>query len=270
MLDMDGMEEDAFCNVRFTVNSLELRPKTGLDGECKNIMVSADITVTAEGMKTLSLPIVTDGYSTCAGLGLRRYGGTLKRLVSMKNQCHSLKKTVELGREISKVIDMWCDVTDCHVRTEGDGTILSGMLTLCVLANDSDGVPLYLEKAIDYNVEQRESSQGGTLMCEGEVTVEKFSFTLTGDATVEIRGELKANTMVYEMLSVSAVTELTVDDSVTPPASVAPLAIYYATAGERLFDIARRYNTTCKAIVDANGGVETVVNTPKALLIPVS
>jgi hypothetical protein len=37
-----------------------------------------------------------------------------------------------------------------------------------------------------------------------------------------------------------------------------------------LFDIARRYNTTCKAIVDANGGVETVVNTPKALLIPVS
>lgn len=268
IVDMEGMEEDADCVLHFSVNSLELRPKTGMDGECKHVMVTADVTIEVEGFKTITFPLVTDGYSTQMGLGLRRCGSSLKRLVQNQTIRCSWKKTLDLGREIGNVQDMWCEIGDRHTRVEGNTVILSGMITLCVLATDRDGVPMYLEKTADYSVEEKISGKEQAMDCQAKVEIEKFAYTLIGDASVELRADLKIPMVATETLLVSAVSELVADSAALPPAPCAPIVIYYAAQGERVFDIARRYNTTCKAILDANNISGSVLTEKKALLIP--
>ena len=101
-----------------------------------------------------------------------------------------------------------------------------------------------------------------------KVEIEKFAYTLIGDASVELRADLKIPMVATETLLVSAVSELVADSAALPPAPCAPIVIYYAAQGERVFDIARRYNTTCKAILDANNISGSVLTEKKALLIP--
>lgn len=268
IMDLDGVDEQSICQLRFEVTSLELRTRTGLDGECKNVMVSAGITVQAEAVKTLALSMITDGYSTCCGLGIRRYGGNLQKLLANIKETNLCKKQWELGREIASVVDVWCDATSDRVQCDGNRILVSGMLSVSVLAKDADGVPLYIEKAMDFTWEYTAQGAWGSLSCEPSVAVQSLSYSLTGDAAMEIRANLEITAPVYGTLPLNVISEMTVDEAVEPTASPAPLVVYYARPGERIFDIARRYNTTCDAIQKANGLTEAVVMNPGALLVP--
>ncbi|MBR4868872.1 MAG: DUF3794 domain-containing protein, partial [Clostridia bacterium] len=72
IIEADGLEEEDVCSVNISVLSLDLRPRTGLDGECKNLSVGAELKIVLNGYRAMQLPLVIDGYSTDCGVGLRR------------------------------------------------------------------------------------------------------------------------------------------------------------------------------------------------------
>ena len=64
ILDVDGVDEDSVCDATFEVTSLEMHPRTGLDGECKTISVSAAVLATITATRDVTVSGVTDCYST--------------------------------------------------------------------------------------------------------------------------------------------------------------------------------------------------------------
>lgn len=268
IMDLEGLDDESDCSLRFEVTSLELRTRTGLDGECKNVMVAAGITVNVEATKTVSLPMVTDAYSTHCGLGIRRYAGNLRKMLPSVHETQLCKKQLELGREITSVVDVWCDVTSDRTVCDGNTIKVSGVLSLSILAMDSDHLPVYLEKAMDYTWEHAMEGSAGELICDPIVAVQSLSYSLTGDSTMDIRAELQIHAQIFETLACNVISDVSADETIQAAVSPAPLVIYYARAGERVFDIARRYNTTSEAIVSANTLTELILSEGKALLIP--
>lgn len=267
VVDLEGIDPECICTTKFNVTALELRPRTGLDGECKTLLVNAAIGVEVCGYKTLSLPFVTDGFSTQCGLGLRKYTGTLKRHLETVTETHVCKKQMDIGREIGSVADLWCELSSPRVQCQQNKVTYTAIVTVCALVLDSDKAPLYVEKAVDTHWEYTLKEQAEELCCEPNVTITNVSYALVGDSTLDLRIHLEIQAPVFENLSIHPVVELTVDSSIEAPCCPAPLVVYFAKQGESVFQIARKYSTTVQAILEANNLTEPRVP-GGALLVP--
>lgn len=267
VIDMDGVDTDCYCPLAFSVTHLELRPRTGLDGECKTLMIQASLCVRAKAYRTLSLPLITDGFSTACGLGLRKYGGNLPKLWEVVEKSHLCKKQLDLEREIKEVVDLGCHVTSHRVQWEKNKMTVSGILTLYLVTLDGDNLPVYTEKQMDYHFEH--SCKEGTepMTCHPTVTVTDLAYSLASDTMVDLRIHLFISASVFQLLPCHPVVELTVDSTATVPPCPAPLVVYFAQEGEPIFQIARKYSTTCKAILEANNLTEPCAP-GGALLVP--
>jgi len=268
MIDLNGADDLTDCFITFDVVSLDLRPRTDLDGECKTIMVDAEIAVTAKADQTIETHVVLDAYSTCCGLGIRRCNEPISRLLETLDQDLLTKGNLDLGREAKRIVDLNCEVLSQKSTWNGTTLTIEGQLQVGVLALDQEGVPFYLEKTKDYTMEREMLVSDGNVACQTDVRVCNATFTLTDPNTMEVRIQLHIAAQVYVVYTTDAICEITADLSVVPLAAPAPLVLYYAKAGERLFDIAKRYNTTCQAIAQANGFFDAQIAEPKALLIP--
>lgn len=267
IVDAEGVDEQADCRMQFQVQSLELRTRTGLDGECKNILVTANVNVMVEATKTFQLPMVSDCYSTRHGMCIRRYGDPLRQFCEPIEDRYVCKQTVTLDHDVGQVLDLWCDSSVEQVTVNGTKLTVNGGLNVMVLAKDQDGSAVYFEKPLDF-VWEHALSQEEAIPMYITAQVQNLTYTITADNTMDLRVELQIGAQLYRELSCNVMTELTADLSNIPTSMPTPLILYYAKAGERIFDIARQYNTTCQAILSANGLSESVLAASKALLIP--
>ncbi len=266
-VDVEGAQEDFDCRVTFELTEIDLRVRTGLDGECKTVMVSAGIRAWVEVCQTDSVTLVTDGYSTRCGLGIRRYTGNLQRLSQMISEEYLCKKQLELSGQLRSILDTWCEASVEQVVHQNNILRIGGTLTVMTLAVDADGVASYIEKGLDYLWEHPLPGEG-LIIQNPVVTVQGCTYTFSGESTLDLRMELQISAGVFEPVYFNAITDVTAELGAVPPAAPAPLVLYFAREGERLFDIARRYNTTCDAIFAANNISEMVLPEGKALLIP--
>lgn len=267
VLDMEGLDPDCLCTLGFKVTALELRPRTGLDGECKTLLVNATLQVEAKGVKTLEVPLVTDGFSTTCGLNMRKHNGDLSQFLETVVETAVYKKQMDTGREIGSVVDVWCDIASHRVQQDQNKITVSGILTACALLLDSDGLPLYTEKAVDFSWEYTPKNWEGELLCQPILTVTDLSYSFSGETTLDLRVHLAVEAPIYGILPLHPVVDLEIDSSVEAPACPAPLVVYFAKKGEPIFQIARKYSTTVGAILEANNLTEPCAP-GGALLVP--
>ena len=251
ILETEGVDADCLCHCTGEVTALELRPRTGLDGECKTLLVNANIKLCATAVKTFTLPLVTDGFSTKCALSMRKHTAPPVRFLELKQENHLCKKQLDLGREIGSVVDIWCETVPPRVQCTQNALQISDVLTVCVVILDTDGVPVYLEKTVDTHWEHTVEFNG-TIECTPTLKATDLSYSLSSDTALDLRVTLEIDAPIYGRLPLYPVVELTVDTSVEAPACPAPLVVYFAREGEPVFQIARKYSTTVKAIMEAN------------------
>ncbi len=268
LIEANGLEEGDECRYQLRIISLELRPRTGLDGECKNLSLTAQVMASVEGHRTLTIPIVTEGYSTQCGLGIRRLSGELQRYQPLLTEEYTCKNRLELGREWTSVLDFWCEAQIARVKTQQNRLVIEGDLLCGILGLDSDNTVSYLEKTMDFCWERELILPEGEIRCTPSVEVVGNTFSFGGSDVLEVRVQMQITVPIHCQLQNDVVAELVPDPAVTPPKLSVPLVIYYGQKGERVFDIARRYYTSCGVVCQANNIENGVLSEKKALLIP--
>lgn len=270
IVEAEGLEEGDTCQITVLVLTTELRPRTGLDGECKNVAVTSDVLITLSGYRSLELPLVTDGYSTQCGIGIRRCNGEIITSVQQYNENYTAKGQLDVGRELSVVLECCCSPDVSRVQLDEQRLTIHGTLQCELLGLDIEGQPIFVDKSLDFIWEKEVPDELSNCNFESQVTVQKESFTLIGGSELELRVQLDVQIAAFCSLMIEPVTDLVLDPSVSPEVVGVPLVLYYAKAGERLFDIARRYNTTARAVCEANELTEQTLSRQKALIIPIS
>ena len=110
---------------------------------------------------------------------------------------------------------------------------------------------MVIDKTVDFAWEY-EGETALLSVADVAVSLQKTGFTLTGPASMELHTELLVQANVFRTAGTGGITEITVDTAAQPYRAPYPMAVYYARAGERMFDIARRYRTTVAAVQAAN------------------
>ena len=270
ILDAEGMEDNALCDTQLEVLTYEVRIRNDLSESDTIITLEAKLAVTVTSFGDEEIQVVTDAYSTAYDLDLVFGQTSFSRLLSIFDDTCIKKDTVEVSIDgISKVVDLWNEQCSVKALIENGTMILTGKLNICILALDNENAPFYTERTIDFTQPLDTEGELHDLTVLPKAQVVSISYRLNGESSLDLRTEIRLTAPIFENRTMRCVTSAGAneehlrqrDDSVA-------LTLYYADAGEKLWDIAREYCICCDAIKTENELTEDIVAQGKMLLIP--
>jgi len=268
IIELPDITEDTECSVSLTVRSLSLQPRSDSSGSNRLLEIAAKICAFVRGTEEKTVSVVTDCYSTCCALKGEYSFVEFRKKVCRFDVDETLKKTVELsGQSVKSVIDARSVKNTCSVSANGEKlefhiTVLAGLIFV-----DGDGNIQYTEKNLDFTIDSKLREKVQKINCEPVLTVEKAEGTALGGEKVQLSFSVKSSFDVFSVGQKRVCMTAFQDENAQKPESSA-LIIYYSKKGERLWDIAKRYGSTLKAISQENELSSDVLTEDKMLMIP--
>lgn len=271
VIDVPGASEDCKCVVLFEILGHNEQIQNTNSGESN--LVSEDIRAAATVMAYVDqdIKVSTDVYSTDYDLECSSEFVRLCRLADSIKSSYSTKSTVEFTEfNISRVIDIWSDNCSINGKYENGGITYDGKINICVLAVDLDGVPFYIERIVDISCKKDVGTNfGEDASVDSNICPIAIGYRITGSGSIEIKADLKICSHVYSYEKCNMVVSANpLDSDLRNKDRNCALTIYYAKAGESIWDIARRYYTSVDAVKNENSISSDVIDQEKMLLIP--
>lgn len=271
IIDIPDINEMCECDCSLQVACLEIKPRTSITGECRTLSLSAKVRFCASATCDNDIPVVYDAFSTKYETDVTIEDILFEKIFKTVNRNFICKHNVEVNSGgIGTVIDIWCEPQNVTCKIDNEELKANGNLAVCVLAYDSDNCPAYFERSIDFEFCQPIKNAQNSMKCRADVTVNSISYTILSNNTLEICAELNINVGVYAECRIAAVREIKVnEENLKAKKRDSAMIIYFADAGEKLWDIARRYNSAPDEIAEINGLESGILSANKVLLIPV-
>ena len=180
-----------------------------------------------------------------------------------KNHQHCIPFDNDVSGE---VIDAFADVKNinCNVNEHGE-IMMKADLTGGLLLKTEDGAEIF-EKTVPLEISVAADDRYIGAYCDGGLYVLSVSKTPNKN---EVCVLLSAKAHIMRDDSVSVINQMAISSETSSPRdSKIALTIYFASEGEDAFDIAKRYNTSARAVMQQNGLDDTYINKPQKILIP--
>lgn len=269
IFDIVGLNENCTCSVDASVIGCEVRPHTDMSGMLRKAMVGAKLYLSVTAYCNAQVPYLTDAYSTERKLELGREPLTFERVAHSVNEPYLVTKRLDVPVEnIDKILDVWNDVELGSVHCTGGTLAVKGTLQVSILALDSSSEALYFERSVDFEFTKDIPENATDGDCQCSLTPTNVVYSL-GRGDLEIKSELNVRADLIERSFCDVITEAELGDKLVSKYSNSSVVIYRAGAGERLWDIAKNYNTSVEAIAELNAVSGDELEADRTVVIPV-
>ena len=267
ILDISGITEDCTCTAGAELISAELNPRTGMSGDMRVVSVSAKIYLWAAAYCEGDVPYITDAYSTKYDMTAEHEDVCFERVSQSLSEPFTFKKTLDIPASgDSKIVDMWCIANALGCSGADNAVTVKSNIAFCLIIRDNTGEPSYFERTYDFESKLAASlPERFDLKCGTDVT--SCTATVTADG-VEVRAELAVSADVIEQTVQRVITGAEFGDEKHRLHKPSSVIVYFASDGERLWDVAQRYSTSPEAIAKVNSLSGDVIPSGKTLVIP--
>ncbi len=270
IIDAHGIDENTINDIGIDVLSYDISLKSEFDESSTLLTLDARLSAVVLGYDEQEISVIDDAYSTDYNLELGYKTDSFERLAGICRMTQSLVGTIGTGDNgISQVLDVWCDNISSIADQDGSHIQIRGKFNCCMLALDRDGTPFCAEKTMDFAFSPESDELTGKGTARHELTVPHIAFRIADDNTVELKAETRLYAAIYEVRTVKCVHDVQADESkLREKDRTAALTIYYADAGENLWDIARMYCTSVEAVRLENNLTDDIIHARSMVLIP--
>ncbi len=267
IIELDGVNDTCICDVKAENSSLDIRLKTDDNGEMHNLDAAVVIRADVCAYKPLNCACVADAYSVKKELDITTAPIESNRFAGMLDETFLVNFQPDFtGSEVGEVIDSWCESVTCVTTDKEGGTELSGTLTLCVLYNDSQGNPAFARRQSDYRFSKDLPNIRSKV--NGNITVQPCGASVNGKgATLNAKVQLRARGCMFETENMMAVTNAEMLENTEKSGSNYAVTVYFGESGEKLWDIAKKYNTSEESIRRRNNVSGDVLEKETMLII---
>ncbi|MDR1364594.1 MAG: DUF3794 domain-containing protein [Oscillospiraceae bacterium] len=276
-IDTSGVTELSECAVIPEIISENEKIDSGSENESNLINTEIKIMFTLLIFEDKEIESVSDVYSTNFEIDPIKTTVALSKFSGTSADVFTHKYVIDIDNKISKILDVWSD--DVRVSyNQNDGSGISAKIEISILALDSDFSPIYLEREIEFKKEtpvnlgkllsstNENSDFSNKIFLKPEISL--INSRLTSENQINISFEINIISNVFNDIKISNVSEITADESRIRSKDDSALTVYYASKGEKIWDIARRYGTTIDKIKDENEIDYNTLSENKILLIP--
>lgn len=264
--DLPGVDEEDTVDARFEAAGMTLEAIPGGEDGCHRLSAEWSMLLSCVSDRSREMALADDAFSTRCPVEVTRTPAAAEKLLGSVN----LQQTVraELSTEpLSAVLDLLCSVGETSARSENGAVRIAGSLELCAVCMGKDGVPFTAEKVLPFEC-PADCSCSGELIFAPQVQILSAGYAITGESSLEARVQLQISGTAREKASLSVITDIGLqEDAVQPPPSCA-LRLYFGEAGERVWDIARRFGAPMSAVMEENDLDSETLLEKQMLLIP--
>lgn len=261
--DLMGADDETVCDAELSVSSVDLSLRTDSDGEYRRFTADIRCFADVRAYRNEAVSLISDAYSTQYELKLERKPLTLDRYMGSVSQKARAEGRLSFPGGITEVLDAWCEPL---AGVSAGGGSIHGNALLCAVIRNEDGGCEYGETTCAFECPC--ADDGENTEHRIQTAASGCDYSLSGRTGLELRGELRVRTASFRREQVSCVVGLEPDESRPRDNSSAPAVVmYFAGAGEELWDIAREHNASMSDIVDDNGLTGERLTEDKLLLI---
>lgn len=270
IVDIEGVHENCKCDCDASVIFCELKQRTGED-DCRSFILTAKLSVSVNAYCESEIPIIYDAYSTNYNIDTVKAEISTNCIKENFSDKFIAKKTLEFSDgAIGSIIDMWCKCQTNGYKLEGKHVVVSGCVIVQILTHDVDNVPNYFERPIDFEYRFETSMNYDCLYCKIAAEILNSSFTILNANQLEISVELNITGCLYDSQKSTVIANVElIDGKKERYDKNCGIIIYFAESGERLWDIAKRYNSRKDEIMTLNNYTEDILKENKSLIIPI-
>ncbi len=234
--------------------------------------INGQYALKASVMATQSEPIsyVEDLYSTVCPIEMETASYPVLCLQETINQSCVCKNVIALPENIERIIDLVSSIQGASFqKEEGKPPMLAANLRLSMFAADDAQMPFCMEKTIPCELPLDLTAMPGDPVFSPQLQVLSTAFRMTEDGKLEVRSEISISGNFYRNRLIKMITGIIADEKNPYEKGGTALHLYYAKAGEQLWEIAKRFGTDFNAAIVENDLNETVLFEDRMLLIPV-
>lgn len=266
LLDCESVTEGSTCWVQLTVSGIEIQIHADYTGESSAFETHVHLFSSVTNFQPKAMSVLADVYSRTYELNIIRKQKTLESLTGIISDTCSHRFSVQCDNGLTKILDLWSEPSTVTAMVENGQLQFNGKLGICVMALNQENVPFYFERTSEFTCSKPIETKFDT-RCAAEGTTLSLSYRLTG-GEIELKAEILLTAEVYELQTFKFITDIEEDTTRPKEQDTAALCIYFADAGEKLWDIACRYCTSVGAIREENGLTGDAVESQGMLLIP--
>lgn len=267
IIDCNGAEEGCVCDLKAQIGECSIQPKEDDVGENTVVSVVMKVFITALLYKPCQVEVIDDAYSVRAPLDLRYSQSAFTQVLGVHSEVLKKKCALDIQEdEIEKILDIWCEQDDTQSACDKGKLNYRVRYTVCMLYLGSQGRVLYAEKSFDYN-SSTELDDGLSRRTDTFSHTDLWEYRIADKNTVEISVETSVSVFLYSRLSVKYLTSAGADEDGAPFESGSRLLVYYASTGERLWDIAKSHRALLSDIRAQNDLYDEVVPEDRPIII---
>ena len=248
-VDAAGVDESCTAEIRCTGGACSIQPREDSVGEYTILNIYLKPVFCLRITKPETVTAVSDAFAV-RGILAAKY-----KTVPMEYIRHDPKRTVRVREvlripenDLERVLDIWCDNLSVTAFTERDSSVIRGKFSICVLYLNKEKRVAFTEHILDF-------TESGAAPAEGRISVEgeigAIRFAITDAASLECTAEIVLNTLRRAAHAVRTLDAADLEEDAAEDKCRA--AIYYASAGEAVWDIAKRYKARVDTIRRYNG-----------------
>lgn len=267
IIDCAGAEEGCVCDLRVVTGECSLTPKEDDVGENTGVSVVVKVFLLAFLYKACEVEMIDDAYSVDCPLELRYSQSAFTQIHGVHTEVLKKKCSLQVsGEEITKVLDLWCQQDSVQSACDKGKLTYRVKYTMCLLYGNSQGRILYVEKQFDHTFTTELSDmEPGKSQTSAHTDV--WEYRITDKNTVEISAETAATTLLYSAHTVKYLVSAGSDENAPGFEKRSRFLLYYAQAGEKLWDIAKSRRARLGDLRAQNDLYEDTVPEARALII---
>lgn len=269
ILEFEGMEEHYNGNVILQVASTDVIMK----GESAGIATGFDVSLVIDAHITMweekELEIIEDAYAVDKVLELQQSPYTFFCASEDIKDSHSFTEEISVsGDGVYSVVDSGCELKDVQVKVDKNELVVFGGVNVSAIIKDASGNFSSVNKIIDYSYKKNGDFEGKNIFCKPDVVITSIECKPKGTNSVVFSVEMNISGCAFERLNADVVTHIAESDVPLKRNSNAITIYFPEKSEESLWAIARRYNTTVKAIASENDLTGETTEDLKMLFIP--
>ena len=272
IIDISGINEEYQCMVTFEVTNIDVTLNQNDNNECHSFDAEFTVRVCCEANKNTQAQLIDDIYSTTHDVQSNSTKMKVEQLIGMVQDSCICKNFVPISKgDLNCVYDITCDFILDSCRYENGQLIVIGNLCTSILALDSENMPVLIDKTAPCELKIDGHCDETNVMVSPHITISSVSYSMTANNEIEVRAELMCCANLYKYCDYNVLNSISVDENAKKETqSNAVLRLYYAQTGEKIWDIAKKFNSSCDMIHLENNLDSEIVNTKSMLLIPSS
>lgn len=270
IVDAEGIEDNCDCDINIEVLNHDMQQK--LDGNGENSLLGLDIKMVVAVMayEPKEIEVLNDIYSTEFEVEKVLENLNLSKLYDEIQILHTENANIDVNSsEIIDILDAWGEVVSIEGAIKDNAIVFNGKINVCVLALTSGQEATYFERMVEFEHKHDwKDSARHVEVCPSATIVSLEARNVSGRG-IDVAIGIKISAPVYVNSQIKAVSDIIInEEKPLEKDTSAALTVYYASAGENLWDIARKYCTSVESIRLENELEADQIEEHRMILIP--